>query len=128
MTLKHARPRLATVGAVGGVVPDQCHDDQDITPEPTKIDEAITLAATLRELVAILTALRATLDRQTTAGLVEPLLDRSDLATVLRCSLVTIDRLKAAGKLPRPDLIIGGRSPRWRVSTVRAYLEKGGRS
>jgi hypothetical protein len=91
--------------------------------EPASLTDIL---ASLRALPQILTRLTAALDRQALAELVEPLLDRSDLATVLRCSLVTLDRLKAAGRLPKPDVMLS-RSPRWRVQTFRSWLEKGGR-
>jgi hypothetical protein len=60
--------------------------------------------------------------------LIEPLLTRADLAHMLRCSLPTIDRLKSAGRLLRPDLYLF-RSPRWRKSSVETWIatQKGGR-
>ncbi len=60
------------------------------------------------------------------AVLVQPLLTREDLCAVLRCGTATLDRLRAAGRLPRPDLRIG-RSPRWRPETIRRWIEEGGR-
>jgi hypothetical protein len=129
---KHRRPRLGTEGVVG-VLPDQTGDDQHITiapalsvqPEVRPIGR-YRLADALRELAVILPSLRAALDRQTAAGLVEPLLTRRDLARALRVSLPLLDRLRSAGRLPKPDVVLS-RSPRWRVQTFRAWLEKGGR-
>jgi hypothetical protein len=86
-----------------------------------------TLATALQELVAILPSLRDALDRQTAAGLVEPLLTRRDLSRVLRVSLPVLDRLKASGRLPKPDLVLSRRSPRWRATTIRRWVEEGGR-
>jgi hypothetical protein len=52
---------------------------------------------------------------------VAPLVTRPDFARVLRLSLRAFDQLRSAGRLPRPDLVLG-RSPRWRVETVRDWL------
>ena len=48
-------------------------------------------------------------------------------AAVLSCSRRLVERMRAAGRIPRPDLMVG-KMPRWRASTVRDYLERGGRS
>jgi predicted DNA-binding transcriptional regulator AlpA len=58
---------------------------------------------------------------------IEPLLRMTDLARVLNCSRREVERMRSAGRLPRPDLFIGTRSPRWRPATIRAYLEGGSR-
>jgi predicted DNA-binding transcriptional regulator AlpA len=62
----------------------------------------------------------------TVAAAITPLLRISDLVRFLVCDRRTIERLRASGKLPRPDLSIG-RSPRWRASTIQAWVERGGR-
>lgn len=51
-----------------------------------------------------------------------PLVKLSDWPIILGCSIETVGRMKAAGRLPRPDLMIG-RSPRWRPETVRRWLD-----
>jgi predicted DNA-binding transcriptional regulator AlpA len=56
----------------------------------------------------------------------EPLLSIADLVRVLNASRRVVERLKSAGKLPRPDLIIG-RMPRWRPDTIRQWIEQGGK-
>ena len=56
----------------------------------------------------------------------EPLLRIEDLVRDLNCSRRAVERLKSAGKLPRPDVVLG-RCPRWKPETVRAFLEGGGR-
>ena len=56
----------------------------------------------------------------------EPLLSVADLARVLNGSRRTIERLRAAGKLPRPDLHIG-KMPRWKAETIRRWIEGSGR-
>jgi hypothetical protein len=54
----------------------------------------------------------------------EPLTyDTDDLAFVLRSSLATIHRLRAAGKLPRA-LKLGGQL-RWRVEEIKAWCAAG---
>ena len=60
---------------------------------------------------------------------IEPLLKLSDLAATLNASSRTIERLRSAGKLPRPDLLLGigsRKSPRWKPRTIRAWIEQGG--
>ncbi len=54
------------------------------------------------------------------------LLSVADLARVLNGSRRTIEHLRAAGKLPRPDLHIG-KMPRWKAETIRRWIEEGGR-
>jgi predicted DNA-binding transcriptional regulator AlpA len=62
----------------------------------------------------------------TLATAIAPLLRISDLQRILACDRRTIERMRAAGKLPPPDLHIG-RSPRWREETIRAWIEGGGK-
>jgi predicted DNA-binding transcriptional regulator AlpA len=62
----------------------------------------------------------------TPAADIEPLLRQSDLPRVLSCSLRTVERLRVSGKLPRPDLHLG-RSPRWKRSTISAWIAGGGK-
>jgi predicted DNA-binding transcriptional regulator AlpA len=61
------------------------------------------------------------------ADQIEPLLRQLDLERVLSCSSRTLERLRSAGRLPRPDLHVG-RSPRWRAETIRRWIESGGRA
>jgi predicted DNA-binding transcriptional regulator AlpA len=63
----------------------------------------------------------------TVASAITPLLRISDLERFLVCDRRTIERLRASGKLPKPDLLIGRRSPRWLESTIQAWIERGGR-
>jgi hypothetical protein len=53
----------------------------------------------------------------------EPLLSNDDLAAFLNTSRRTVERLRSAGKLSRPDLTIG-RMPRWRPETLRRWVEE----
>jgi hypothetical protein len=48
-----------------------------------------------------------------------------DLATYLSCSRRAVERLRSAGKLPRPALHVG-RMPRWFPQSVRLWAEGGG--
>jgi predicted DNA-binding transcriptional regulator AlpA len=57
---------------------------------------------------------------------IEPLLGIDDLAAVLNCSRRLVERMRSAGRLPRPDLVIGGRTPRWRPQAIRTWIEGGG--
>jgi hypothetical protein len=53
------------------------------------------------------------------------LLSQGDLVRVLNASRRTIERLRSAGKLPKPDLFLN-KMPRWRPETIRAWIERGG--
>lgn len=50
----------------------------------------------------------------------------SEVADALGVSRRMIERERAAGRFPRPDLVIG-RMPLWKPETIRALLERGGR-
>jgi predicted DNA-binding transcriptional regulator AlpA len=54
---------------------------------------------------------------------IEPLLTIDGLAAVLSIARRTAERLKSAGKLPRPDLTIG-RMPRWKPETIRCWIDE----
>jgi hypothetical protein len=58
------------------------------------------------------------------AGL-EPTLGPDDLAALLQRSRRDVDRLRASGELPKPDLRIG-ESARWRPQTVKSWLDRQG--
>lgn len=51
----------------------------------------------------------------------EPLLGVDDWAAALAVNRRTIERMRAAGKLPRPDLRVGS-LPRWKAETIRAWI------
>ena len=60
---------------------------------------------------------------------IEPLLKLADLPVVLSCGSRTVERLRSAGRLPKPDLLIGTgsrKSPRWKPETIRQWIENGG--
>ena len=70
------------------------------------------------------TALRAA--QATPPRTIEPMLGIDELARILAASRRSIERLRSAGKLPKPDLHIG-RMPRWKAETIRRWIEGGGR-
>jgi hypothetical protein len=88
----------------------------------------MTLVEALARLAVELPALRAALDRRAdNRPRIEPLAYRIDeLADALGVSRRAIERERAAGRFPKPDLVIG-KMPLWGVETVRAFLERGGR-
>jgi hypothetical protein len=57
---------------------------------------------------------------------VEPTMGIDGWAEVLSCSRRLVERMRSSGRIPHPDLMVG-KMPRWLASTVRAYLEGGGR-
>jgi hypothetical protein len=66
----------------------------------------------------------AAVDRLAAAG-IEPALVIEDWARAFSCSRREIERMRSAGKLPKPDFYVGRRSPRWLAETVRAFIERG---
>ena len=53
---------------------------------------------------------------------IEKLFSITQLAETLSVSRRTLERERAAGRFPKPDAIIGTR-PRWKPSTVRAWID-----
>jgi hypothetical protein len=93
--------------------------------EAAALQEGAALATVLRELAAVLPGLKAALDRRPR---VQPLAYRFDeLADALGVSRRVLERERSAGRLPKADLYIG-KMPLWRVESVRAWLERGGRA
>jgi len=58
---------------------------------------------------------------------IESLLSIDDLARILLCSRRLVERMRSAGKIPKPDIRIG-KMPRWRAETIREWIESGGRA
>lgn len=52
---------------------------------------------------------------------IEPLMGVESLAATLKVGRRTIERMRAGGKLPRPDMHVG-RLPRWKAETIRTWL------
>jgi hypothetical protein len=122
MKMKRPRPEAGGV-AMDTAFPPQCIPATTAIPspgEPPPVDPLIVLY----KLAAVLNRLAAALDRPRPA--VSPVVTRKGFARILGVSLAVFDRLRSAGRLPRPDLVIA-RSPRWRAATIRRFLEKGGR-
>ncbi len=57
---------------------------------------------------------------------IEPLLGIDDLAALLNCCRRLVERMRSAGKIPKPDIKIG-KMPRWKAATIRAWIERGGK-
>jgi hypothetical protein len=55
----------------------------------------------------------------------QPLLSKRDLASWLGLSLRSLEMMRSSGRLPAPDVVFG-RLPRWRVETIKAWLDAGG--
>jgi hypothetical protein len=105
------------------------------TPPPDEKPEAAaelpegvtTVAAALQELAAILAALKAALERQARSPVDRITFRLDELAESLGVSRRIIERERAAGRWPRPDLHIGKMSL-WKPETIRRWIEGGGRS
>jgi predicted DNA-binding transcriptional regulator AlpA len=52
--------------------------------------------------------------------------DLDEISVLTSLSRRTLERLRAGGKFPRPDLTVG-RRVLWRPETVRRWIEGGGR-
>jgi predicted DNA-binding transcriptional regulator AlpA len=59
------------------------------------------------------------------AGVAPLLLSATDLAQLLRVSVATVWRLRAAGKLPRPLTALGKQLVRWDADEVRRWVAAG---
>jgi hypothetical protein len=43
----------------------------------------------------------------------------------LNCCRRLVERMRSAGKIPKPDIKIG-KMPRWKPETIRRWIERGG--
>jgi hypothetical protein len=130
MTRAEQRLGMGPRGAEDGVPP--VHSTTDlITPTPADPSPIECESPWLAKLYVVLQSLLQTLTRLANAlerPPIDRLVTRKDFASIIRASLPLFDRLRSAGRLPRPDLYLG-RAPRWRAETVRSFLEKtGGRT
>lgn len=58
---------------------------------------------------------------------IEPMLHIDDLAALLSCSRRLVERMRSAGKVPKPDIHVG-KCPRWKPATIRAWIDRGGKT
>jgi hypothetical protein len=91
-------------------------------------DGVPTLPVTLHELARLLSRLPAVLEHLANS---KPPVARltyrlDELAAALGVSRRVLERERAAGRLPKPDLHIG-RMPLYRPATIRGWIAKGGR-
>ncbi len=54
---------------------------------------------------------------------IEPLLDYTDIAELAGISPSTVRAYRSSGHLPQPDIQTSPRRSRWKLSTVRTWLE-----
>jgi predicted DNA-binding transcriptional regulator AlpA len=59
------------------------------------------------------------------AGQDSELFTARDIARLMRVSIKTVWRLRAADRLPKPDVVLGSKILRWRGAAVRAWLANG---
>jgi predicted DNA-binding transcriptional regulator AlpA len=81
----------------------------------------VRLADVLAELTAILPSVRDALKRQSAPPVDRMTLRLDELAAALGVSRRVLERERAAGRLPSPDLHIG-KMPLWRVASIEAWL------
>ena len=139
--MKSERPWLGEAKAVAGeIVSDVDFTATDRTsqspicppaprrPEATEPpQEVAALPEALAKLDAILTRLAIVLGRQADERpRIEPMALRiEEVADSLGLSRRAVERERAAGRFPKPDVTVG-KMPLWRPETVRGWLEKGG--
>lgn len=63
---------------------------------------------------------------------IEPLLCIEDWSAALGCSRRMVERMRSAGRIPKPDVMVG-KMPRWRPETFRRWIDaqakgRGGRA
>lgn len=61
---------------------------------------------------------------------IERMLSMADLCHILNVSRSKLERLRAAGRVPRPDVdlrTVNKPIPRWRPETIRRWIESGGK-
>jgi predicted DNA-binding transcriptional regulator AlpA len=58
---------------------------------------------------------------------IAPLLAPRDIARILGCSVRLFERMRSAQKAPQPDIFLG-RLPRWKISTISDWIDRGGPS
>jgi len=98
--------------------PDSHRKPAVYDPGPVRLADAIACPADPRP--------EARPGRTLPAG-IEPMLGIDDLAALLSCSRRFVERMRSAGKVPKPDIKIG-KCPRWKPATIRAWIERGGKS
>jgi predicted DNA-binding transcriptional regulator AlpA len=96
------------------------------SPELTELPSGIGQLAVLLTTALDRIAARLQAAEMAAAG-IEPLVGIDEWAATLACSRREVERMRAAGKLPPPDLSIG-RSPRWKAGTVRAWIDEQSRA
>jgi predicted DNA-binding transcriptional regulator AlpA len=65
----------------------------------------------------------------TNAGhIIETLLTIRDLCRILGIDRRTFERMRAAGRVPEPTMLVGTRSPRWCPKVIISWIESGGRA
>jgi excisionase family DNA binding protein len=52
----------------------------------------------------------------------EPLWTTEGIAGYLSVSRRTVERMRSAGRLPKPDCRAGCRMPRWKAETIRQWM------
>jgi hypothetical protein len=98
-------------------------------PEPAATPEGIaSLADALGKLTTLLPGLADALDRQSKSN---PPVDRmtlrfDEVAAAIGVSRRVLERERAAGRMPKPDLRIG-KMPLWRVETIHTWINSGGK-
>lgn len=102
--------------------------DGIVPPEAAELPErGAALADALHELAAILPGLKTALEHAARPPVARLAYRIDELAAALGVSRRIIERERAAGRVPGPDLYIG-KCPLWRFETVRDWLhtQRGG--
>jgi predicted DNA-binding transcriptional regulator AlpA len=90
------------------------------------LEQFVSLAEVLAKLVSLLPGLAGAIDRQTKE---QPLVARitlrlDEVAEAVGVSRRVLERERAAGRMPKPDIRIG-KMPLWRPETIQAWVNSG---
>ena len=98
-------------------------------PETAATPEGfVSLADALAKLTTLLPGLADALGRQTKSQppVARMTLRLDEVADALGVSRRVLERERAAGRMPKPDRRIG-KMPLWRVETIHAWIDSGGK-
>jgi predicted DNA-binding transcriptional regulator AlpA len=53
----------------------------------------------------------------------EPMISLNGMADMLAVSRRTVERMRSAGKIPKPDVLVG-KMPRWKLETFWRWIDQ----
>src|SRR5262249_1609002 len=121
------RPEAKEMVMSTNLRPEAASEATDGPLEAAELPAGIaSLGDALRDLADTLPALKAALARQAQPQLSRMPLRLDEVAACLGVSRRVIERERAAGRFPPPDLHVG-RVPLYQAESIRAWIQRGGR-